>query len=169
MPASPTVAAALLMYAAATDNRQPSAEAAVGWANALDERVTLADGKTAIDTHRATSTEWLMPAHVNAEVRRIRKARADTIGDVHPPAELADRPALENTWKREYARAVCDGETPDAAVKRACDALGIPVPLQLEPIPRPEAVKRLMASRGPQCDCQPPCMEAHVRPEEGKP
>jgi len=132
MPVPNTVAAALLMYAAATDNRQPSAEAAIGWANALDERVTAEDGKAAIDTHRATSTDWLLPAHINAEVRRIRKGRADTIGDVHPPAELADRPALENTWKREYARAVCDGETPEAATKRACDALDIPVPAQID-------------------------------------
>lgn len=169
MPASPTVAAALLMYAAATDNRQPSAEAAIGWANALDERVTLADGKAAIDAHRTTSTDWLMPAHINAEVRRIRKNRADAIGDVNPPAELADRPALENTWKREYARAVCDGELPEAAMKRACDALDIAVPQRLDPVPRSEEIKRLMAAPKRQCDCQPPCMEAHVRPEEGAP
>lgn len=169
MPVPNTTAAALLMYAAATDNRQPSAEAAIGWANALDERVTPEDGKAAIDAHRATSTDWLLPAHINTEVRRIRKARADAIGDVNPPAELADKPALENTWKREYARAVCDGETPDVAVKRACDALDIAVPLQLEAVPRPEAVKRLMAAPKRQCTCVPPCMEGHVRPEEGRP
>src|SRR5687767_6305810 len=112
MPASPVIASALLMYAAATDNRQPSAEAAIGWANALDEQVTLTDGKAAIDRHRATSTDWLMPAHINAAVRTMRKARTDAIGDVNPPAELADRPHVENTWKREYARAIGDGETP---------------------------------------------------------
>ena len=165
MPVSHTVAAALLMYAAATDNRQPSAEAAIGWANALDERVNPEDGKAAIDAHRATSTDWLLPAHVNAEVRRIRKARADAMGVVNPPAELADRPALENNWKREYARAICDGEEPAAATKRACDALGIDVPLQLEPIPRPEAVKRLMAAHGTSCECG--CLTKPVRPEEG--
>lgn len=32
----------------------------------------------------------------------------------------------------------------------------------------PEAVKRLMAAPKRQCTCQPPCMEAHVRAEEGK-
>jgi hypothetical protein len=165
MTVKPSIAAALLAYAASTDNRQPSEEAAHGWANALDERVTLPDGKAAIDAHRATSTDWLLPAHVNAEVRRIRKARADAMGVVNPPAELADRPALENTWKREYARAICDGEEPDAAEKRACDALGIDIPLQLEPIPRPEAVKRLMATHGTSCKCG--CLTKPVRPEEG--
>lgn len=165
MSASPVVASALLMYAAATDNRQPSEEAAIGWANALDEQVTLADGKAAIDRHRATSTDWLMPAHINAEVRRIRRARSEALGVVNPPAELADRPHVENTWKREYTRARCDGEEHAAAEKRACDAVGITVPLQLEPTPRPEAVKRLMATHGPQCECG--CLTKPIRPEEG--
>lgn len=132
MPTSPAIAAALLAYAAATDNRNVTEEAARGWAAALDERVTPADGKAAIDTHRATSTDWLMPAHVNAEVRRIRKARADAMGEVNPPAELADKPAMENAWKREYTRAICSGEEPEAATKVACDALGIAVPQQLD-------------------------------------
>lgn len=132
MPTSPAVAAALLAYAAATDNREVTEEAARGWAAALDDRVTPADGKVAIDRHRASSTDWLMPAHVNVEVRRMRKARADAMGEVNPPAELADRPHVENTWKREYARAICDGEAPDVATKQACEALGIDVPLQLD-------------------------------------
>jgi len=106
-----------------------------------------------------------MPAHINAEVRRIRKARADGLGTVNPPAELADRPHVENTWKREYTRARCDGEQHEAAEKRACDAVGIPVPLQLVVVPRPEAVKRLMAAHGPQCECG--CLTKPIRPDEG--
>lgn len=167
MPASPVVASALLMYAAATDNRQPSEEAAIGWANALDEQVTLADGKAAIDRHRATSTDWLMPAHINTEVRRIRKTRADALGTVNPPAELADRPHVENTWKREYTRARCDGEEHEAAEKRACDAVGVEVPLQLPAAPRPEAVKRLMAGHTATCGPECGCLTKPIRPEEG--
>jgi hypothetical protein len=133
MTVSHTVAAALLMYAAATDNRQPSAEAAIGWANALDERVNPEDGKAAIDTHRSTSTDWLLPAHVNAEVRRLRKARTDAIGaDEVPPAELAEKPARALGWTREYRRAIGDGETPERAEARACDAVGVEVPAQIE-------------------------------------
>lgn len=167
MPVHPAVAAALLSWASATDNREVTPEASIAWADALDDHVTLEDGKAAITAHRRSSTDWLMPLHVNTEVRRIRKIRTDAIGDVNPPGELADRPALENSWKREYARATGDGELPDAAYKRACDALGIDVPLQLEPIPRPEAVKRLMATHGTACKCG--CLTKPVRPEEGAP
>lgn len=132
MAVSPVIASALLMYAAATDNRQPSEEAARAWAAALGDHVSITDGKAAIDAHRAVSTDWLMPAHINAEVRRIRKTRTDTIGKVNPPAELADRPHVENTWKREYANAIGDGEEPDSATKRACAVVGVPVPLQID-------------------------------------
>src|SRR5690606_3115883 len=132
MPTSPAIAAALLAYAAATDNRNVTEDDARGWASGVDECVTLDNVKAAIDNPRASSTDWHMPAHVNAEVRRIRKARADAMGEVNPPAELADRPAMENAWKREYTRAVCSGETPEAATKVACDALGIAVPQQLD-------------------------------------
>src|SRR5690606_26424831 len=107
MPTSPAIAAALLAYAAATDNRNVTEEAARGWAAALDERVTPADGKAAIDTHRATSTDWLMPAHVNAEVRRIRKARADAMAEVNPPADAATplaRHALRLAVPQQLAR-----------------------------------------------------------------
>lgn len=132
MPVSPAVGAALLAYAAATDNREVTEEAARAWADVLDDTVTPTDGKAAIIAHRRSSTDYLMPLHVNAGVRAIRKQRTDAMGPVNPPAELADRPHVENTWKREYARAIGDGETPDAATKRACDALDIPVPAQID-------------------------------------
>lgn len=145
MPASPVVASALLMYAAATDNRQPSEEAAIGWANALDEQVTLADGKAAIDRHRATSTDWLMPAHINTEVRRIRKIRTDAIGaEEIPPADLAESPARALAWTREYRRARGDGEEHTAAEQRACDAVGVAVPEQIEGARRMPAVGHLV-------------------------
>lgn len=132
MPVSPAVGAALLAYAAATDNREVTEEAARAWADVLDDTVTLADGKAAIIAHRRSSTDYLMPIHVNAGVRAIRKARTDTIADVNPPAELADKPHVENNWRREYARAIGDGEPPEAAFERASTALGIDVPAQID-------------------------------------
>ncbi len=168
MPISLSEAAELLGRAAARDNREPTRAAAIAWSEDLHESVSLGDGSAAISTHYQRTGDWIMPADINAAVRSMRRQRTDTIADVNPPAELADRPAMENNWKREYARAIGDGELPEAATKRACDALGIDVPLQLDPIPRPEEVRRLMAAPKRQCDCQPPCMEAHVRPEEGK-
>jgi hypothetical protein len=167
MPVARSIAAALIAYAAATDNREVTESAAAAWADVLDDHVTLTDGKAAIIAHRRSSTDYLMPIHVNAGVRAIRKQRTDAMGPVNPPAELADRPATENTWRREYARAIGSGEEPEAAYERACDALGIDVPLQLEPIPRPEAVKRLMSGHSATCGPECGCLTKPIRPEEG--
>jgi hypothetical protein len=142
MTVSHTVAAALLMYAAATDNRQPSAEAAIGWANALNSHVSINDGKAAIDAHRATSTDWLMPAHVNAGVRAIRRRRTDAIGGMNPPPELDVADTI--VWARSYVLAIGDGEEHQAAQKRACAAVGVEVPAQIEGTHRMPAVGHLV-------------------------
>lgn len=145
MPVRPEIAAALLSWAAAFDNREVTRTAAIAWAEALDDCVTPEDGKAAITTHARTSSEYLKPLHVNTEVRRIRKERTDRIGmDETPPAELAENPARALGWTREYRRAIGDGETPDAATKRACDAVGIEVPLAIEGTHRMPAVGHLV-------------------------
>lgn len=133
MPVKPSIAAALLMYAAAVDNRKDSEEAARAWAASLNDHVTIADGKTAIDSHRAVSTDWLLPAHINAEVRRMRRARTDAIGaDEIPPAELSEHPMRALAWTREYRRAIGNGDLPEVATKRACEAVGVEVPPMIE-------------------------------------
>lgn len=145
MPAPRSVAAALLAYAAATDNREVNESAAAAWADILDEHVTLADGKQAIIAHRRTSTDYLMPIHVNAGVRAIRKARTDTIADTEiPPAQLADSPARALAWTREFRRAIGDGVGRDAATVRACAAVGVETPLQVEGTHRMPDVGRLV-------------------------
>lgn len=170
MPVPRSTAAALIGWAATGDNREPTEAAIAMWSEALDDHVTLGDGKTAITRHFATSDDYLKPIHINAGVRAIRRNRTDRIGaDEIPPADLDMYPARALAWTREYRRAIGDGEEPQAAQKRACDAVGIDVPLQLDPVPRSEEIKRLMAAPKRQCECQPPCMEAHVRPEEGAP
>lgn len=139
------------------------------WAMALEDvsYITAQEVARSMVTNRTSDQRWVTPGDVRAEVKRIRKIRADAMGGFIPPAELDERPRDAIEWQRAYTEAWCDGDDEERAMKRACAALRIDVPLQLEPIPRPEAVKRLMASQGPQCECTPPCMEAHVRPEEG--
>ena len=145
MPVPPEIAAALLSWAAAYDNREVTRTAAIAWADALDDCVTPEDGKAAITTHARTSSEYLKPLHVNTEVRRIRKERTDRIGlDEIPPAELDKHPARALAWTREYRRAIGDGETPDAATKRACDAVGVAVPLAIETVRHLPDVGRLV-------------------------
>jgi hypothetical protein len=147
MPVSPAVGAALLAYAAATDNREVTEEAARAWADVLDDVVTPADGKAAIIAHRRSSTDYLMPIHVNAGVRAIRRKRTETIGGIVPPAELSV--ADDVAWLRAYVRAIGDGKTEDAATKRACDAVGVEVPAQIEGTRRMPAVGHLVQTVPP--------------------
>jgi len=139
------------------------------WADALSDvsYVTAQEVVRGMAATRTTDQRWVTPGDVRAEVARIRKARTSALGEVNPPAELDESPRRSITWLRAYVEAIGDGESPDAATKRACDALGIEVPPQLDPMPRPEAVKRLMAAHGPQCACG--CLTKPVRAEEGKP
>lgn len=161
-------AAELLGRAAARDNREPTRAAAMAWAEDLDDHVSLADGSAAISAHYRTTRDWIMPSDINAMVRAMRKARTDGIGaDEIPPAELAESPSRAITWTREFRRAIGDGETPDAATKRACDALGIPVPRQLETTPRPDHVKRLMSGHNATCGPECGCLTKPIRPDEG--
>jgi len=109
---TPTEAAALLAIAAAYDNRQPNPETAQAWALALDG-LRFEDCRDAIVRHFQTSTDWVMPPHVIAEVKRIRSKR---ITD-HPP--LTPPPGTEaeqRTWLAEARRRIGDGEAID------CDA-----------------------------------------------
>lgn len=133
MPVPPAVAAGLLAYAAATDNRTVTEEAARAWADVLDDHVTLADGKAAIIAHRRASGEYLMPLHVNLGVRAIRRARTDRIGDAEvPPPALDEQPARAAAWSREFRRAIGDGCDAGTAEVRACHAVGIEVPRAIQ-------------------------------------
>jgi len=166
MPIALSDAAELLGRAAARDNREPTRAGAIAWSEDLHEYVSLADGSAAISAHYQRTRDWIMPSDINTAVRAMRKARTERIGaDEIPPAALDEKPAVALTWTREYRRAIGDGEAPDAATKRACDAVGIAVPLQLDAVPRPEAVKRLMAAHETGCLCG--CLTKPIRPDEG--
>ena len=84
---TPTEAAALLAIAAAFDNRKPDADAAQAWALALDG-LRFEDCRDAIVAHFRVSSEWLMPAKVIAEVKRIRSKRITEFGPFDVPSGL---------------------------------------------------------------------------------
>lgn len=77
---TPNDAARLLAIAAAYDNRKPDATSAQAWALALDG-YRAEDCQQAIVAHYQTSTEWIMPAHV---IAAVKKARASRIEDAPP-------------------------------------------------------------------------------------
>lgn len=107
-------AAALLGIAAAFDNRKPDPDAAKAWSVALDGH-RFEDCRDAIIAHYRTSSEWLMPAKVLTEVKRIRAKRIEDHPPLTPPADLS--PVETNQWLREQRWRIGNGETldPDAA------------------------------------------------------
>ena len=103
-----TEAAALLTVAAAFDNRKPDADAAQAWALALDG-LRFEDCRDAIVAHYRASSEWLMPATVRTEVKRVRSKRIAEAGDLTPPPDLTPREAM--AWLKDARRRIGDGES----------------------------------------------------------
>jgi hypothetical protein len=78
---NPTEAAELLGHAAAFDNRNPSAAAAVAWASALHDIPLDADAKAAVAAYYTTAPQdprdklWILPHHIRTLRTKIRSAR----------------------------------------------------------------------------------------------
>ena len=97
---NPTEAAELLGHAAAFDNRNPSAAAAVAWAAALEDVPLDADAKAAVAMYYRTPPQnpnerlWILPHHVRTLRTKIRNARLENfqyepVGDETVPEYLA--------------------------------------------------------------------------------
>lgn len=110
---TPDEAGVLLGMAATVDNRKPDADAAKAWA-AMLHGLRLEDCIEAIRDHYTASTEWLMPAKVRADVKRIRAKRIEKHPPLVPPPGLDD--AAELSWLAAARRRIGDGEVID------CDA-----------------------------------------------
>lgn len=80
---NPTEAAELLGHAAAFDNRNPSAAAALAWASALHDIPLDADAKAAVAAYYTTAPQdpkerlWILPHHVRTLRSKIRSARLE--------------------------------------------------------------------------------------------
>jgi hypothetical protein len=80
---NPTEAAELLGHAAAFDNRNPSAAAAMAWAAALDDVPLDADAKAAVALYYRTPPQdpkerlWILPHHIRTLRTKIRSARLE--------------------------------------------------------------------------------------------
>ncbi|MET8694768.1 hypothetical protein ABZV65_19745 [Streptomyces bauhiniae] len=80
---NPDEAAALLGHAAAFDNRNPSAAAAMAWAAALHDVPLDADAKAAVAAYYTTAPQdprerlWILPHHVRTLRTKIRNARLE--------------------------------------------------------------------------------------------
>jgi hypothetical protein len=122
---TPADAAELLAYAAAFDNRSTSEIAARAWAEALDPRVLLADGRRVVVEHYARTREWIMPSDINTAATRLRRERLDRMATPEPPESLDGDPALEIPWQRAYRAAIGDGHDEQRADEIACATVGV--------------------------------------------
>ena len=97
---NPTEAAELLGHAAAFDNRNPSAAAAMAWAAALEDVPLDADAKAAVAMYYRTPPQnpnerlWILPHHIRTLRTKIRNARLENsqyepVGDETVPEYLA--------------------------------------------------------------------------------
>jgi hypothetical protein len=105
---TPAEAQVLLSMCATVDNRKPDEDAARAWAAMLDG-LRFDDCRIAVVEHYKTSTDWLMPAKVRADVKRIRAKRIAEHPPVTPPADLEDYAA----WHREIYGRIGNGERID--------------------------------------------------------
>lgn len=103
-----SVVAMLFARIAALDSRKTTIEAVQAFAAALVP-MTAEDAVKAIDFHRETSSEWLMPVHINRIVKAWREERVRQAGQLIPPPELADDPVAEIKWRRQMVEAIADG------------------------------------------------------------
>lgn len=110
---TPAEAQLLLGIAASFDNRKPSEEAAIAWSHALGD-LPYNDCRDAVVAHYRVSSEWLMPAKVITEVKRIRAKRINDHPPLTPPSGL--EPAQTIEWLKEQRRRIGNGEVID------CDA-----------------------------------------------
>lgn len=106
---NPAEAQVLLSMCATVDNRKPDEGAARGWAAMLDD-VRFEDARVAVIEHYRTSTEWLMPAKVRTDVKRIRAKRiAAADGELLiPPDGLTE--AEERRWLHGRREAIANGD-----------------------------------------------------------
>lgn len=110
---TPKEAGKVLAIAAAFDNRKPTAESAVLWANALRD-IPFKDASEAVAAHYAESTDWVMPAHIRRRVALLRAARLALVTEPALPPDMA--PAAYRDALRAWRRQVADGGDPELAL-----------------------------------------------------
>lgn len=81
--------AELLTMIAAYDRRKLGEVDVIAWAETLPD-VALTDARAVVVEHYAASTDWLMPAHIRAGVKRIRRDRLERAPQVVPDADPDD-------------------------------------------------------------------------------
>lgn len=123
----------VLTYVALSPPKQFTDADITMWMRTLDDKIiegttsraaAEADAIEAVDNYRASNADWMQPAHVNAGVRALRKARIERAGVPPIPGDLTLE--LESAWRDEWFKAVRAGQNRDGAAISASLALNMP-------------------------------------------
>ena len=99
--------AKVLTLIALVDRRVVDREAVLAWHDLIGD-LSERDALDAVRAHRRESTEYLVPAHVVAGVRRIRNERLAKHGPVLPDVDPADVAAYQ-AERRRLLTQIADG------------------------------------------------------------
>lgn len=95
---------ALLVVAMAYDNRKPGEATVAAWQEAAGRgRWSFGEAREAIHQHYAESTEFLMPAHITANIRAARRQPAP-VAQLERGPSVAAQPERIRDVMREIAR-----------------------------------------------------------------
>lgn len=121
---NPTEAAELLGHAAAFDNRNPSAAAAVAWASALHDIPLDSDAKAAVAAYYTTPPQdprdrlWILPHHIRTLRSKIRSARLENFQYEPLPNETTSEYIARY---RGQVQAIASGRVPAPAGRLALE------------------------------------------------
>jgi len=158
---NPLEAADLLTYAAAFDNRHPSAAANTAWADALRDIPLDQDALAAVAAYYSTPGEpgerrWLMPFHVRHYRKLIREQRIDNAAPIYDGQPHEN--GLESaTHRRALLRNAGDGKLGNRTIRQAIPNRS---PLELAASPR-ERLQQALAAIG---SMPPPIVPGVVNP-----
>ena len=98
----------LLNLISSTDGRNLTQQMPVAWMEIIGD-LDFEDSKAAVVDHFQSSTEWLMPAHVRAGVKRIRDKRLTAVGVDYIYPNRADDEIDMIGVRRELIDAIASG------------------------------------------------------------
>ncbi|MGW4602709.1 hypothetical protein ACWENS_05465 [Streptomyces sp. NPDC004532] len=139
-------AAELLTLAAAFDRRTIGEADARAWAAALNAIPLDDDTRAAVARHYAESSDWITPAHVVQQRRKLRAVRIET-ANVLDDGRPDETPAEFLARRRATLRAIGDGHMSPQSISQALAHSGGHSPRALTGGPSPEVVDRLAAMR----------------------
>jgi len=133
--------AKLLAMASAFDNRSVGEANVSAWAAALAPDMPFPDAAEAVRQHFATTSDYLMPVHVNAYVRQLRRLRVSacqTVPEIPPDLHQAQ----ERDWLHWFWNAV---KAADADPNSVADRHLRIVRSTEQLTPRPDRIKVITA------------------------